>query len=70
MDKLIIIVNEIYNFGYGTGVTSYTIDLATKKVTVVGKITPVGVVESISKVKFAQLWPSNPQIPNHSLLKS
>ncbi|AEC08155.1 Chloroplast-targeted copper chaperone protein [Arabidopsis thaliana] len=57
------------------GVTSYTIDLATKKVTVVGKITPVGLVESISKVKFAQLWPSSssppfPHIPNYSLLKS
>ncbi|KFK32274.1 hypothetical protein AALP_AA6G221100 [Arabis alpina] len=57
------------------GVTSYTIDLATKKVTVVGKITPLGVVESISKVKFAQLWPSSssysfPHIPKHSLLKS
>uniref|UniRef100_A0A1J3CXG6 Copper transport protein ATX1 n=1 Tax=Noccaea caerulescens TaxID=107243 RepID=A0A1J3CXG6_NOCCA len=54
------------------GVTSYTIDIATKKVTVVGKVTPLGVVESISKVKFAQLWPSSsspsfPHIPNNSL---
>jgi copper chaperone CopZ len=57
------------------GVTSYTIDIATKKVTVVGKVTPLGLVESISKVKFAQLWPSSsspsfPHIPNNSLLKS
>lgn len=58
------------------GVTSYTIDIATKKVTVVGKVTPSGVVESISKVKFAQLWPSSssppfPHVPNHSpLIKS
>ncbi|CAN8247378.1 unnamed protein product [Cochlearia groenlandica] len=57
------------------GVTSYTIDIATKKVTVVGKVTPMKVVESISKVKFAQLWPSSSSsfshTPNHhSLLKS
>ncbi|CAH8282331.1 unnamed protein product [Eruca vesicaria subsp. sativa] len=55
------------------GVTSYTIDIATKKVTVVGKVTPSAVVESISKVKFAQLWPSSSSpsfshVPNHFLL--
>lgn len=57
------------------GVTSYTVDIATKKVTVVGKVTPSEVVESISRVKFAQLWPSSsspsfPHVPNHSLIKS
>ncbi|XP_010542616.1 PREDICTED: uncharacterized protein DDB_G0271670 [Tarenaya hassleriana] len=39
------------------GVTSFDIDLATKKVTVVGNVTPLGVLNSISKVKFAQFWP-------------
>ncbi|CAI9770536.1 unnamed protein product [Fraxinus pennsylvanica] len=32
------------------GVTSFKIDLATKKVTVIGKVTPLGVLTSISKV--------------------
>ncbi|KAF5744646.1 putative Chloroplast-targeted copper chaperone protein [Tripterygium wilfordii] len=40
------------------GVTSFSIDLATKKVTVIGDVTPLGVLESISRVKNAQLWPS------------
>ncbi|KAL3850717.1 hypothetical protein ACJIZ3_012599 [Penstemon smallii] len=40
------------------GVTSYSIDLATKKVTVIGDVTPLGVLTSISKVKNAQFWPS------------
>ncbi|XP_010920737.1 protein SODIUM POTASSIUM ROOT DEFECTIVE 3 [Elaeis guineensis] len=43
------------------GVTSFSIDLATKKVTVVGDVTPLGVLNSISKVKNAQLWPSPPR---------
>ncbi|GAB4833682.1 hypothetical protein Ancab_031927 [Ancistrocladus abbreviatus] len=38
------------------GVTSFNIDFAAKKVTVVGDITPLGVLASISKVKNAQLW--------------
>ncbi|GFP82365.1 hypothetical protein PHJA_000379600, partial [Phtheirospermum japonicum] len=42
------------------GVTSFSIDLATKKVTVIGDVTPLGVLTSISKVKNAQLWPSPP----------
>ncbi|KAJ8513810.1 hypothetical protein OPV22_004244 [Ensete ventricosum] len=33
-------------------------DLATKKVTVIGDVTPLGVLNSVSKVKNAQLWPS------------
>ncbi|RRT68627.1 hypothetical protein BHE74_00029097 [Ensete ventricosum] len=40
------------------GVTSFNIDLATKKVTVIGDVTPLGVLNSVSKVKNAQLWPS------------
>ncbi|CAI0475045.1 unnamed protein product [Linum tenue] len=38
------------------GVTSFSIDLATKQVIVKGKVTPLGVLASISKVKTAQLW--------------
>ncbi|XVF05577.1 hypothetical protein REPUB_Repub05bG0184600 [Reevesia pubescens] len=40
------------------GVTSVSIDLATKKVTVIGDVTPSSVLESVSRVKNAQLWPS------------
>ncbi|KAL8039463.1 hypothetical protein ABFX02_10G038600 [Erythranthe guttata] len=39
------------------GVKSFNIDFAAKKVTVTGKVTPVEVLSSISKVKNAQLWP-------------
>ncbi|KAK4481026.1 hypothetical protein RD792_011894 [Penstemon davidsonii] len=39
------------------GVTSFNIDFTAKKVTVTGKVTPIGVLSSISKVKNAQLWP-------------
>ncbi|KAJ4842285.1 hypothetical protein Tsubulata_023810 [Turnera subulata] len=48
------------------GVTSFSIDLATKKVTVIGDVTPLGVLASLSKVKNAQLWPS-PATPSASL---
>jgi hypothetical protein len=37
-------------------VTSFDIDFAAKKVTVVGDVTPLGVLNSVSKVKNAQLW--------------
>ncbi|WVY98949.1 hypothetical protein V8G54_031100 [Vigna mungo] len=40
------------------GVTSFNIDFAAKKVTVVGDVTPLSVLASISKVKNAQLWPA------------
>lgn len=36
--------------------SSFNIDFAAKKVTVVGNVTPLGVLASISKVKNAQLW--------------
>ncbi|KAK7246774.1 hypothetical protein RIF29_41644 [Crotalaria pallida] len=38
------------------GVTSFSIDVESKRVTVMGHISPVGVLESISKVKRAELW--------------
>ncbi|KAF8660580.1 hypothetical protein HU200_057605 [Digitaria exilis] len=38
-------------------VTSFDIDIPTKKVTVVGDVTPLGVLNSISKIKSAQFWP-------------
>ncbi|XP_045798573.1 protein SODIUM POTASSIUM ROOT DEFECTIVE 2-like [Trifolium pratense] len=42
------------------GVTSFNIDFAAKKVTVVGDVTPLSVMASISKVKTAQIWPESP----------
>ncbi|KAG0502003.1 hypothetical protein HPP92_002075 [Vanilla planifolia] len=39
------------------GVTSYSIDLDSKRVTVMGHVSPSGVLESISKVKKAEFWP-------------
>ncbi|XP_030539406.1 protein SODIUM POTASSIUM ROOT DEFECTIVE 3-like [Rhodamnia argentea] len=39
------------------GVTSFSIDLETKRVTVRGHVSPAGVLESISKVKRAEFWP-------------
>ncbi|CAL9039519.1 heavy metal-associated isoprenylated plant protein 35-like [Musa acuminata AAA Group] len=38
------------------GVSSFKVDLEKKKVVVVGDITPFEVLESVSKVKFAELW--------------
>ncbi|KAL4333084.1 hypothetical protein GQ457_07G033900 [Hibiscus cannabinus] len=40
------------------GVTSFSIDLPTKKVTVIGDVTPSSVLASVSRVKSAKLWPS------------
>ncbi|CAA3005266.1 protein SODIUM POTASSIUM ROOT DEFECTIVE 3-like [Olea europaea var. sylvestris] len=40
------------------GVTSFSIDLESKRVTVRGHVSPSGVLESISKVKRAEFWPS------------
>ncbi|XP_073132531.1 heavy metal-associated isoprenylated plant protein 32 [Henckelia pumila] len=42
------------------GVTSYQVDLETKMVVVSGDIVPFEVLESVSKVKNAQLWENNP----------
>lgn len=38
------------------GVTSYKVDLESKRVVVIGDILPFEVLESVSKVKNAQLW--------------
>ena len=42
------------------GVRSFSIDFAAKKVTVVGDVTPLGVLSSVSKVKNAQIWAPPP----------
>ncbi|KAL9296652.1 hypothetical protein ACSQ67_022548 [Phaseolus vulgaris] len=39
------------------GVRSFSIEMETKKVTIIGDVTPLGVLASVSKVKSAQLWP-------------
>ncbi|KAI3752833.1 hypothetical protein L2E82_24872 [Cichorium intybus] len=39
------------------GVTSFNIDLESKRVTVMGHVSPVAVLESMSKVKKAEFWP-------------
>ncbi|KAK1289082.1 hypothetical protein QJS10_CPB18g01248 [Acorus calamus] len=44
-------------YGLITGVTSFSIDLESKRVTVMGHVSPVVVLESISKVKKAEFWP-------------
>jgi hypothetical protein len=41
-----------------TGVTSFSIDVESKRVTVMGHVSPVEVLESISKVKKAEFWSS------------
>ncbi|XP_044462520.1 protein SODIUM POTASSIUM ROOT DEFECTIVE 1-like [Mangifera indica] len=38
------------------GVTSFSIDVETKRVTVMGHVSPARVLESISKVKKAEFW--------------
>ncbi|XP_042063384.1 protein SODIUM POTASSIUM ROOT DEFECTIVE 2-like [Salvia splendens] len=38
------------------GVTSFSINLESKMVTVAGHVSPSGVLESISKVKRAEFW--------------
>ncbi|GAA0148788.1 hypothetical protein LIER_08132 [Lithospermum erythrorhizon] len=38
------------------GVTSYEVDLETKMVVVIGDIIPYEVLESVSKVKYAEFW--------------
>ena len=38
------------------GVTSFEVDLQRKKVVVTGHVTPLEVLQSVSKVKLAQLW--------------
>lgn len=40
--------------------TSFNIDFAAKKVTIVGDVTPLGVLASVSKIKNAQFWTAAP----------
>ncbi|OMO91340.1 hypothetical protein COLO4_18433 [Corchorus olitorius] len=51
------------------GVTSFSIDLPSKKVTVIGDVTPSSVLESVSRVKNAQLWPSVPPQSSSQMVK-
>ncbi|KAJ0088378.1 hypothetical protein Patl1_31952 [Pistacia atlantica] len=51
------------------GVTSFNVDFAAKKVTIVGDITPLSVLASVSKVKNAQFWPAAPP-PDSSAVTS
>lgn len=52
---LIIVIDSLY---LSTGVSSYKVDLNTKMVVVIGDIIPLEVLQSVSKVKNAQLWNS------------
>ncbi|CAA7392790.1 unnamed protein product [Spirodela intermedia] len=38
------------------GVRSYNIEFDAKRVTVVGDVTPLGVLSSVSKIKKAEFW--------------
>ena len=46
------------------GVTSFEVDLESKKVVVMGDITPFEVLQSVSKVKFAELWSLDGRAPH------
>ncbi|CAN7051852.1 unnamed protein product [Brassica rapa subsp. trilocularis] len=46
------------------GVTSFSIDFASKKVTVTGDVTPLEVLGCLSKVKNAQFWTPPPPPPS------
>ncbi|KAF8727378.1 hypothetical protein HU200_018981 [Digitaria exilis] len=48
------------------GVTWFEVDLERKKVVVKGDVTPFEVLQSVSKVKFAQLWMPGAPAPQHS----
>ncbi|XP_041026750.1 protein SODIUM POTASSIUM ROOT DEFECTIVE 1-like [Juglans microcarpa x Juglans regia] len=46
------------------GVTSFNIDFKAKKVTIMGDVTPLGVLASVSMVKHAQFWPATVSSPS------
>ncbi|XP_045826565.1 protein SODIUM POTASSIUM ROOT DEFECTIVE 3-like [Trifolium pratense] len=50
------------------GVRSFNIEMETKKVTIIGAVTPLDVLASVSKVKSAQLWPSTTSSSSSSRL--
>ncbi|KAL5729354.1 hypothetical protein ACHQM5_002323 [Ranunculus cassubicifolius] len=51
------------------GVTSFQVDLENKKVVVIGDVLPFEVLESISKVKNAEIWTSPPEIEINQVKK-
>ncbi|KAE8721872.1 hypothetical protein F3Y22_tig00014862pilonHSYRG00013 [Hibiscus syriacus] len=51
------------------GVTSFSIDSAAKKVTIVGDVTPSQVLASVSRVKTAQFWTSAVASTNKMITK-
>ncbi|GMG98225.1 hypothetical protein Nepgr_000065 [Nepenthes gracilis] len=48
------------------GVKSFSIDLASKKVTVIGNVSPISMLTGIREVKKAQFWASPPSAPPSS----
>lgn len=60
-----VLVTNVFEHWF-VGVTSFNIDFAAKKVTVTGDITPLGILDSISKVKNAQFWTA-PTLPTPNL---
>ncbi|KAF7036933.1 hypothetical protein CFC21_047445 [Triticum aestivum] len=57
---------QLRRHGLLVGRVVLDIDIPSKKVTVVGDVTPLGVLTSVSKVKPAQFWPSQPCPPRTS----
>jgi len=51
-----------------TGVSSYKVDLESKMVVVIGDIIPFEVLESVSRVKNAELWNSPSSWSMHNVL--
>ncbi|KAL8125904.1 hypothetical protein AgCh_013271 [Apium graveolens] len=70
--SFVIKVSQVYDTMYEwcTGVTSFNIDFAAKKLTVVGNVTPLSVLASVSKVKKAQLLTSPAPITSSSTIPS
>lgn len=54
--RLNVIVCVCLICGLKLGVTSYKVDLESKRVVVTGDIIPYEVLESVSKVKNAEIW--------------
>jgi len=55
-DSFYLFIYFLYLF---IGVSSYKVDLDTKMVVVMGDILPFEVLESVSKVKNAEIWNSH-----------
>jgi len=56
--NLVMIIISESTFTFKTGVSSYKVDLETKIVVVMGDILPSEVLQSVSKVKNAEIWNS------------